>query len=95
MNQATLSSLGKMQIHLAEAALIGLFIDKNSDDFDFILLFGAIALTIGGVVFTTKSAKLRKNEEQEKELRLSTGIASKRTIKFPRNTTFIVEESKD
>lgn len=91
MKQDTLSSTGKMLIHLSEAAFIGLFIDKKEGDFDFILLIAAFILAIAGLIAIALSAKAKKDEE----LKFSTGHANKRTIKFPRNTTFVVEESKD
>lgn len=82
MKIETLSSLGKMLLNLAQAAFIGLFINKSTDDFDLSLLVAALALTITGLLFVALSAKYKEGNLPINGKRLK--------VKVPKNTTLTV-----
>lgn len=78
----TLKIMGKISTNLAQAALVVAFISKESD----LLRMSEIAVSFL-VLAIACTGTAKKMEEAQQQLK-----GNKRRIKFPKNTTFTVEE---
>lgn len=92
---------GKLSINLCQITLVTRFLSSTdvlkdvvktlaAEDADDLIWYAVAFFFLG--LFLIRLADYRKKKEQ---LTLSTGNARKRTIKFPRNTTFVVEEQEN
>lgn len=89
-----------MFFNLCQISIVSEFLDgKNIGDItirvsDSLILY-IIGFALCGMYLIRLADILKKKEEQDKEIRISAGNVHKRTIKFPRNTTFVIEEQEN